>query len=568
MVQSASREKSQGQSPVQARPAPGAAPVASVQTKKTVQGLDGFDAQSAALAPVQMEPGAAAPKGVTGGPELFQAQMKLNKLKFSCGTPDGIMGNNTRNAIIAFQKSKSLDPTGTLDDKTLEALEAAVNGAGTNAGAAPGGAANASQGGGGSASGEASASQTGGSAPAAPGGAGAPADKDTADKKDPAKSAVEGDKQVEPPANSTPKAAVASGAFRDKGKYKVGDKGIFAGFQDGTLQSVLDDLVANWAKIGDPNAPADAAAAAKGGDSSGKSSGDHPSWVKAFQEKLMGLSKEQWGEDAEAAQKLCEAFLLAWGAQKNGGKVPGNVAALMGEVGGSESNKQAQHLGGWTDDPSTAKDEGKDWCAEASNNAVIIGLMRAGLRFSAIKPWKAGPVLVDIKKQAEHFVVKWAQKHGKSDGLVEPGDIVSIVGHGPASGHVATVAAKEDPNTKTGKMDIVSGNAGGVRGKEGAVRAEQVTVVEPPGDYNYTKAHTNDPSYKGPKKAEREPPGHVYLVSVVKASKLDPSALLATIKDGENTSEQLKNYGLEKFDAKSTFTDPKQQQDLKNYVGI
>jgi len=534
-----------------------------------VQGLDGFDAQSAALAPpVQME---AAPvvqrKVVSGGPELAEVQKKLNKLNFDCGTPDGKMGTMTRNAIVAFQESKGLDPDGALGAKTIAALDAAYGAAGGGGGpAAPttqapgGGAATPASGGG--APGAATT-------PASSGSGAAAADKSAApEKKDPVKAAVEGDKATPVPEGGTPKAKVASGAFRDKGKFKVGDKGVFAGFADGTLQAVLDDLVASWAKIGDPNAPADAAAAAKGGDSSGKSSGDHPSWVKAFQEKLMGLSKAEWGEDSEAAQKLCEAFLIAWGAQKNGGKVAGNVAALMGEVGSSESNKQAQHLGGWTDDPATAKDEGKDWCAEASNNAVIIGLMRAGLRFSEVKPWKAGPVLVDIKNQAVHFIAKWAQKHGKSDGVVEAGDIISIVGHGPPSGHVATVAHKEDPTTKVGKMDIVSSNAGGVRGKEGAVRAEQVTVVDPPADYNYTKARTDAPDYKGPKKAEREPVGHVYMVSLIKASRLDPSALLATVKDGDQSSETLKKYGIEKFDPKGTFTDAKQQQDLKNYVGI
>ena len=265
---------------------------------------------------------------------------------------------------------------------------------------------------------------------------------------------------------------------------------------------------------------------------------------------------------------MCESFLIAWGKLKNGGNVPGNVAALMGEVGSSESNKQAQHLGGWTDDPATAKDEGKDWCAEASNNAVIIGLMRAGLRFSAITPSKKFPLLVDIKKQAQHFVENWAKKHGKSNGVMEPGDIISIVGHGPPSGHVATVVHKEDPSQKTGKLDIVSGNAGGVRGKEGAVRAEQVIAVEPPSDYNWSKAYTNDPNYKGPKKAEREPVGCVYVVSITKASKLDPSALLATVKDGDKSSETLRNYGLEIFDPKATFTGPDQQKDLSKYVGL
>lgn len=547
MVQSTSREQSPNESSAKPQQSSGPATVGS-QAKQVVGGLEGYAAQAAALTPGGGGSDAGgAGQGVTGGPELFQAQMKLNKLKFKCGTPDGRMGNNTRGAIVAFQKSKGLEETGALDAPTLAALDAAVT---------------AADGKGGGSSGAAPAPASSKDTPVPK------EEKRDADKKEPLKAAVEGDKKEAPPVAGTPKAKVASGAFRDKGKFKTGDNRVFRGFDDGTLQSVLDDLVANWAKIGDPNTPADASAVAKGGDSSGKSSGDHPAWVKAFQEKLMGLSKEEWGEDAEAAQKLCEAFLLAWAAQKNGGSVPGNVATLMGQVGGSESNKQAQHLGGWTDDPKTARDEGKDWCAEASNNAVIIGLMRAGLRFSAIKPWKKGPVLVDIKKQAEHFVDKWAKIHGKSDGLVEPGDVISIVGHGPPSGHVATVAAKEDPKSKTGKMDIVSGNAGGVRGNEGAVRAEQVTVVEPPADYNYTRARSNDPAYKGPKKAEREPVGHVYLVSVVKASRLDPSALLATIKDGEKSSEQLKKYGLEVFDPKATFTDAKQVQDLKDYVGL
>ena len=554
MVQS-SAESDRKSAPVTPRAEGGRqAPRTSVQLRQAIAGAEGFAQQSAALTPaVQRSAAPVQRKSVTGGPDLLAVQQKLNALKvpeFDCGTPDGLMGPATRRAVIAFQRSRGLSPDGAIGSQTLGALEAAVSGAPAAAqaqGPAPAGAPSASGG--------------------APAPAAAAAPKDAGDKKDPAKSASES-QEAPAPEGGTPKAMVASGAYRGKGKFKAGDKAVFGGFEDGTLQAVLDDLCTNWAKLGDPNVASNPDDVAKGGDSSGKSSGEHPKWVKVFQEKLMGLSKAEWNEDAEAGQKVCEAFLIAWAALKNGGKVPGNVAAFMGEVGASESNKQAQHLGGWTDNPDTARDEGADWCAEASNNAVIIGLMRAGLRFSAVKPWKKGPLLVDIKNQAVHFVSVWARKHGQSNGALDPGDVVSIVGHGPASGHVATVVHKEDPSQKTGKLDIVSGNAGGVRGKEGAVRAEQVVVAEPPADYNYTKAYTNAPGYTGPKKAEREPPGHVYVVSITKASRLDPSALLATVKEGDKSSETLKSYGLEIFDPKATFTEPSQVKDLKNYIGL
>lgn len=50
------------------------------------------------------------------------AQRALNKLGFSAGAEDGVLGEATRNAIKDFQRSKLLSPTGQLDSVTLRFL--------------------------------------------------------------------------------------------------------------------------------------------------------------------------------------------------------------------------------------------------------------------------------------------------------------------------------------------------------------------------------------------------------------------------------------------------------------
>ena len=43
-------------------------------------------------------------------------------LGFDAGTPDGVWGNGSRNAMRAFQERNGLAPTGAPDRATLEAL--------------------------------------------------------------------------------------------------------------------------------------------------------------------------------------------------------------------------------------------------------------------------------------------------------------------------------------------------------------------------------------------------------------------------------------------------------------
>ena len=49
-------------------------------------------------------------------------QTMLNAGGFDAGTPDGVWGNGSRNAMRAFQEQNGLAPTGAPDRATLEAL--------------------------------------------------------------------------------------------------------------------------------------------------------------------------------------------------------------------------------------------------------------------------------------------------------------------------------------------------------------------------------------------------------------------------------------------------------------
>ena len=49
-------------------------------------------------------------------------QTMLNAGGFDAGTPDGVWGNGSRNAMRAFQEQNDLAPTGAPDRATLEAL--------------------------------------------------------------------------------------------------------------------------------------------------------------------------------------------------------------------------------------------------------------------------------------------------------------------------------------------------------------------------------------------------------------------------------------------------------------
>lgn len=56
------------------------------------------------------------------GTDVQLVQDTLNKLGFSCGKPDGDFGQNTRLAIISFQRSKKLGVDGQVGPQTYEAL--------------------------------------------------------------------------------------------------------------------------------------------------------------------------------------------------------------------------------------------------------------------------------------------------------------------------------------------------------------------------------------------------------------------------------------------------------------
>lgn len=53
---------------------------------------------------------------------VANAQRALNERGFDAGKPDGLFGNRTRSALIAYQRSASLDDNGVLDEATRQSL--------------------------------------------------------------------------------------------------------------------------------------------------------------------------------------------------------------------------------------------------------------------------------------------------------------------------------------------------------------------------------------------------------------------------------------------------------------
>lgn len=67
--------------------------------------------------------GATQPVGYSGGTMgLRDAQMKLNKLGFDAGTPDGKMGGKTQSALRQYQAERNIPVTGRLDPATQAEL--------------------------------------------------------------------------------------------------------------------------------------------------------------------------------------------------------------------------------------------------------------------------------------------------------------------------------------------------------------------------------------------------------------------------------------------------------------
>ena len=101
--------------------------------------LTGRSAAPAAVAPVDVAPPVAVlpapvasvnpvnPPPVPSTParpmlSLIEAQRRLNRLGYACGSPDGRLGARTRQCLEAFQERLSLPTTGALDQSTSDAL--------------------------------------------------------------------------------------------------------------------------------------------------------------------------------------------------------------------------------------------------------------------------------------------------------------------------------------------------------------------------------------------------------------------------------------------------------------
>lgn len=55
--------------------------------------------------------------------EIKKYQKMLNKLGYTCGTPDGLVGSKSKNAVRKFQKKYNLTITGTFNKKTKKKIK-------------------------------------------------------------------------------------------------------------------------------------------------------------------------------------------------------------------------------------------------------------------------------------------------------------------------------------------------------------------------------------------------------------------------------------------------------------
>ena len=91
---------------------------------------DGFVAEKKSYSPAMlMESKAAARTLKVGckGDDVKRLQENLNTLGFNTGKPDGIFGDGTKKAVIAFQKSKGLTADGIVGAGTQNAITRAIN---------------------------------------------------------------------------------------------------------------------------------------------------------------------------------------------------------------------------------------------------------------------------------------------------------------------------------------------------------------------------------------------------------------------------------------------------------
>ena len=55
--------------------------------------------------------------------DVLYLQQSLNKLGYNCGNADGIFGNNTKEAVLAFQHDHGLEYDGIVGNNTWSELE-------------------------------------------------------------------------------------------------------------------------------------------------------------------------------------------------------------------------------------------------------------------------------------------------------------------------------------------------------------------------------------------------------------------------------------------------------------
>jgi len=320
---------------------------------------------------------------------------------------------------------------------------------------------------------------------------------------------------------------------------------VSSNFTDPILEQAKQYLDAHWAGKIDLSK-------ATGG--SGDTRGKHiamPGWVYEYQNKLAAQkprdyaakswekgSNPNWNEDSFLAQRVLEAFLRAWHKQElpDAHDPPSNLEELYRRTGVSEKaygNAQAQLLG----DPNVY-----GWCGPASYNAVVLGLLRNGLRFKTGKEPVTAATLEKRNQQQAQFIrnsIKWKHKDITEDALnakyrtelakmalleetnaqaaffianntpkspgwlkkrrfvsgdeanarfaLQPGDVITqaLMNGSPVSGHVLTVIKEEreadfqgEAGTAVSTVYGISGNASSIGG--GSVKIEKFTREMPP----------------------------------------------------------------------------------------
>ncbi len=71
--------------------------------------------------------GAPASDAKTASPTLIRAEVLMDRAHFSPGVIDGRMGENVKNALLAYDQTHGLSPTGELDEATWKSLTSADN---------------------------------------------------------------------------------------------------------------------------------------------------------------------------------------------------------------------------------------------------------------------------------------------------------------------------------------------------------------------------------------------------------------------------------------------------------